>query len=47
MPANDRGSSQGVRRGPGRGFLYVRLSNFYLWYFAFVGAYGPFFALYM
>lgn len=47
MPANDRGSSQGVRRGPGRGFLYVRLSNFYLWYFAFVGAYGPFFALYL
>lgn len=27
--------------------LYARLSNFYLWYFAFVGAYGPFFALYL
>jgi len=27
--------------------LFVRLSNFYLWYFAFVGAYGPFFALYL
>ena len=27
--------------------LYFRLSNFYLWYFAFVGAYGPFFALYL
>lgn len=47
MPSNDRGSSPGLRRGPGRGSLYVRLSNFYLWYFAFVGAYGPFFALYL
>ncbi|NIO40972.1 MAG: MFS transporter [Burkholderiales bacterium] len=27
--------------------LYFRLSSFYLWYFAFVGAYGPFFALYL
>ncbi len=47
MPSNDRGSGPGLRRGPGRGFLYARLSNFYLWYFAFVGAYGPFFALYL
>jgi PPP family 3-phenylpropionic acid transporter len=47
MPSNDRGSSPDLRRGPGRGFLYARLSNFYLWYFAFVGAYGPFFALYL
>lgn len=30
-----------------RASLYFRLSNFYLWYFAFVGAYGPFFALYL
>jgi PPP family 3-phenylpropionic acid transporter len=27
--------------------LPFRLSSFYLWYFAFVGAYGPFFALYL
>ncbi len=27
--------------------LYFRLSSFYFWYFAFVGAYGPFFALYL
>jgi PPP family 3-phenylpropionic acid transporter len=47
MPANDRGVRRGARRDPGRGFLFVRLSNFYLWYFAFVGAYGPFFALYL
>ena len=47
MPANDRGLNRGVRRGPGRSFLYARLSIFYLWYFAFVGAYGPFFALYL
>ena len=26
---------------------YFRLSGFYFWYFAFVGAYGPFFALYL
>jgi PPP family 3-phenylpropionic acid transporter len=30
-----------------RASLYFRLSNFYLWFFAFVGAYGPFFALYL
>ena len=30
-----------------RGSLYFRLSSFYLWYFAFVGAYGPYFALYL
>jgi len=30
-----------------RASLFFRLSNFYLWYFAFVGAYGPFFALYL
>jgi len=47
MPANDRGVRPGVRRHSGRGFLFFRLSNFYLWYFAFVGAYGPFFALYL
>ena len=29
------------------GSLYFRLSGFYFWYFAFVGAYGPFFALYL
>lgn len=27
--------------------IYLRLSGFYFWYFAFVGAYGPFFALYL
>jgi len=27
--------------------LFFRFSNFYLWCFAFVGAYGPFFALYL
>ncbi|MDA0237539.1 MAG: MFS transporter [Proteobacteria bacterium] len=27
--------------------LFGRLSNFYFWYFAFVGAFGPFFALYL
>ena len=43
MPADN----QGVRRDSGRGFLFLRLSNFYLWYFAFVGAYAPFFALYL
>ena len=30
-----------------RSSLYFRLSSFYLWYFAFVGAYGPYFALYL
>ncbi|MGD2138892.1 MAG: MFS transporter [Burkholderiales bacterium] len=30
-----------------RASAFFRLSNFYLWYFAFVGAYGPFFALYL
>jgi MFS transporter, PPP family, 3-phenylpropionic acid transporter len=30
-----------------RGSLYFRLSSFYFWYFAFVGAYGPYFALYL
>ena len=30
-----------------RASVFFRLSNFYLWYFAFVGAYGPFFALYL
>jgi len=47
MPADDRGVRRNVRRDPGRGFLFFRLSNFYLWYFAFVGAFGPFFALYL
>jgi MFS transporter, PPP family, 3-phenylpropionic acid transporter len=47
MPASDRGERRRVRRDTGRGFLFFRLSNFYLWYFAFVGAYGPFFALYL
>ncbi len=43
MPADN----QGAHRDSGRGFLFLRLSNFYLWYFAFVGAYAPFFALYL
>ena len=30
-----------------RGPLYFQLSSFYFWYFAFVGAYGPYFALYL
>ena len=30
-----------------RGALLFRLSSFYFWYFAFVGAYGPYFALYL
>ncbi len=47
MPTTDHGLRPGPRRVSGRRFLYVRLSNFYLWYFAFVGAYGPFFALYL
>jgi len=47
MPAKDRGPKRRARHSRSRGFLYVRLSNFYLWYFAFVGAYGPFFALYL
>ncbi len=27
--------------------LFGRLSNFYFWYFAFVGAFAPFFSLYL
>jgi hypothetical protein len=27
--------------------LYFRLSGFYFWYFAFVGAFAPYFALYL
>lgn len=30
-----------------RGSFYVRLSNFYFWYFAFIGAFAPYFALYL
>jgi PPP family 3-phenylpropionic acid transporter len=29
------------------GSLYYRLSSFYFWYFAFIGAFAPFFALYL
>lgn len=30
-----------------RGSFYLRLSNFYFWYFAFIGAFAPYFALYL
>jgi len=30
-----------------RGSFYFRLSNFYFWYFAFIGAFAPYFALYL
>jgi PPP family 3-phenylpropionic acid transporter len=30
-----------------RGSSYFRLSNFYFWYFAFIGAFAPYFALYL
>ncbi len=30
-----------------RGSFYLRLSGFYFWYFAFIGAFAPYFALYL
>lgn len=30
-----------------RGSFYLRLSSFYFWYFAFIGAFAPYFALYL
>jgi PPP family 3-phenylpropionic acid transporter len=30
-----------------RGSFYFRLSSFYFWYFAFIGAFAPYFALYL
>ena len=30
-----------------RSSFYFRLSNFYFWYFAFIGAFAPYFALYL
>jgi len=32
---------------PFRGSFYFKLSNFYFWYFAFIGAFAPYFALYL
>ena len=31
----------------GRGSFYFRFSNFYFWYFAFIGAFAPYFSLYL
>ncbi len=30
-----------------RGSFYLKLSSFYFWYFAFIGAFAPYFALYL